>query len=963
MGKSGLPSIRKATFSGTITDPKTGKKKFYSGLTQKELEKNKLAFNTLAKEDKFRTGAVRGKKKTSRELFDYLAKGKKELDLGRKGVAEAVGQISRANRSARVRTKKVREEQLKNKPSLSWGKLLSMAGATPEGKADYTVYTNSKGQVIGISDPFRRQTYRITPTSKAKVKQFMKERQLEIDESERKKGFIRRAVEKLPTKLGDLRKLIKEEKDALRKAKTGKYGNKFTYKPFSKLSRLQAKKNFYIIAGQVIKNIDSFISLPTTISFLAKNPSYLKKIPSELVKSSKRGIKLVKTNPDEALLILGTEILLMKGTGAFIERAGKVINAGLVRLSPKFVGSLKKGNVLNIKLGGGKNAKLQVAGKIPKQKLSEQVKLAGKKVNAISSQADELLTLTKRNKVIRKPITARKGSKVIPESDFAPKTKRLLAKFDAGKIKRNELIELDELIKKEGAKGILERQFFADPSGIIRPSRLGVLAKRDAGIYDVLKGNFTLKRNRPQILFFNDVPVEKFPKNLKKVSFKIKKGLPLTRKETKELLKFQNKVSGKFKPVGFLTKESEVTLAPNELIRRVKVIGISIIDGKKVPIVQVEIIKPKGKLAELIKKLRKTPDIKDDIDKIFSKLKRNKKVIDKIEKRRISSNKKIELVRKRNLKKEVAKLEQQLKKKKKEIIKKNEISELNRKLKKKTGLDYNLSSYSNSKPYLNLNKLYSRVLKYALSLSRKLSRYKLSKLSKAPSRLSRARKTSRASKTSKVSRPKKTSKASRPSKVSRASKTSKVSKPSKVSKTSKVSRPKKTSKASRPSKVSRASKTSKVNKIIKIPIKLPEFSWDKKPPKGMTYVVNAIIRVKGKNRTIPLKTTPNRALKLIGKRVDTSTARSFKLKIIGLTKKKDIKKPSVVSKFRKKKSKGTPVLGVVEKTKHAIDTRGEKKSLKTARKVKRRKKRAKKTKSSSLRKARSKKRTSRKKKK
>lgn len=128
---------------------------------------------------------------------------------------------------------------------------------------------------------------------------------------------------------------------------------------------------------------------------------------------------------------------------------------------------------------------------------------------------------------------------------------------------------------------------------------------------------------------------------------------------------------------------------------------------------------------------------------------------------------------------------------------------------------------------------------------------------------------------------------------------------------------------------------------------LVNLAWDKKLPRGYKHLVNAIIRIKGVNREIKLNTTPNRALRRIISLVDKTTTRSFQLKIVGVKKTKDIKRPSL-QKFRLKKSRGSRVLKVVEKTKYAIDTKGEKRQLAIARalsptlrkKIKRRRKNA-----------------------
>jgi len=93
------------------------------------------------------------------------------------------------------------------------------------------------------------------------------------------------------------------------------------------------------------------------------------------------------------------------------------------------------------------------------------------------------------------------------------------------------------------------------------------------------------------------------------------------------------------------------------------------------------------------------------------------------------------------------------------------------------------------------------------------------------------------------------------------------------------------------------------------------------------YVVNPVVRIKGSNRELRWKTTPNRARKRIRSLVDRSTSRSFSLKIVGVKKGSDIKLSKSV-KFRNKKSNDPRVQIRVEKVKYAIDTSGEKRGLK-----------------------------------
>lgn len=155
---------------------------------------------------------------------------------------------------------------------------------------------------------------------------------------------------------------------------------------------------------------------------------------------------------------------------------------------------------------------------------------------------------------------------------------------------------------------------------------------------------------------------------------------------------------------------------------------------------------------------------------------------------------------------------------------------------------------------------------------------------------------------------------------------------------------KKALKLKKKGKVRQITKTTKIKKpkrkIKRIRITL---NWGKKLPRGFNYVVNALVKVEGRIRELKLKTTPNRALKKMIKFIDNTTARSFQLKLIGIKKSADIRKPSL-RKFSRKRSKNVKVLDVVEKAKYAIDTRGEKRGLRLGKVLKKRKKPKKKVK-------------------
>ena len=308
--------------------------------------------------------------------------------------------------------------------------------------------------------------------------------------------------------------------------------------------------------------------------------------------------QLIKISPLEAIVKIGTEILLLKGTGKVFKVVGKVGGKARAKLSPKFVG-VKKNIIIVPSQVKGKTIKIEIGGTVKKlaEPLKKQVELAGKEVTAVSAQADKLINLIKKTKIVRKPIP---GEKTLSKT-----TKKLLKKFDKGEISKRDLIKLDRRIRRETGRAgsLLERSFFADPRGRLRPSRLGITEK-EASLSDILKGDVTFKTQKPQVLIFEKAIVEKFPKELKGIESKLKAGKPLTRAEANKFLQFQLKKSGKFKPVGAISKEPEITLAPGEIIKKGKTIAITIIQGKRVPIIRVEVVKATSLTKKLLIKAR-----------------------------------------------------------------------------------------------------------------------------------------------------------------------------------------------------------------------------------------------------------------------------------------------------------------------------------------------------------------------
>lgn len=373
--------------------------------------------------------------------------------------------------------------------------------------------------------------------------------------------------------------------------------------------------NYIKSTAQLGKGAVGVIKNPKQAKGFLKN---IKNIPKSFKENVIKNIAIAKTNPNffigKITTEAGLEYVSFKGAGAGLKYTGKLGTKAVNAVDPLFKGAAQTGKTIKLAGKGGKTLNLKVVGSIPKESLSSQLKRAGTRVNAISSQADALVGLIRRKKLLRKPIPN--------EAKFSKSTKKLLKKFDKGTINRRELIKLDKLVRKSKAKGILERSFFADPNLRIRPSRLGLVKESGASLSDIFKGNITFRKASPQILLFEDQLVERFPKALKGIVNKIKRNKSLTSKESRKLLEFQNKKTGAFKPLGFVSRESEITLAPGEIVVRKKRLATVEINGRRVPIIKAEVQRATKGTQNLLKKFSRGELSKKQIRKLNNKLKK-----------------------------------------------------------------------------------------------------------------------------------------------------------------------------------------------------------------------------------------------------------------------------------------------------------------------------------------------------
>ncbi len=379
-----------------------------------------------------------------------------------------------------------------------------------------------------------------------------------------------------------------------------------------------------VIAKTGIDTIKGFAAIPSVINAIRKDPSLIKKIPSAIKRAGKDFGGLLRVSPTTALVKIGASFYAIKITNAGFRQLGRLSSAGFVRLNPKFSGALTAGKSLDIKTGGGKIVRLEVVNKIPTKTIKAQIKLAGKTQKiAVSTQADRLIGILKGSKVLKKPLGKTQQGRLI-EDVLGRKSSALLKRFDAGKKLSNKQINfLDNSIKKAGSKGLLERSFFADPSGKIRPSRTGINKDTKLTLLDYLTEDFSFKKSKPQILLFEKAVVEKFPPKIRKIANKLEKGKKLTSLENARYLQFTSKPSGKFKALGFASREAELTLPAGQIIKKVKKVGVTRFKGINIPILKVKIVKPTKNVKNLIKKLKSGTITNKEIKKLNKALKRN----------------------------------------------------------------------------------------------------------------------------------------------------------------------------------------------------------------------------------------------------------------------------------------------------------------------------------------------------
>lgn len=117
----------------------------------------------------------------------------------------------------------------------------------------------------------------------------------------------------------------------------------------------------------------------------------------------------------------------------------------------------------------------------------------------------------------------------------------------------------------------LERAFFADPESRFRTSRAGLRSEKRGGFFDraveSVTEPITLRQEpKPQAIYFDEQRLQNFPESMSDVERSLRRGGDLTPDQARRLEQFQLRQTGEFSPVGFVSRESEITAAPGDVL-------------------------------------------------------------------------------------------------------------------------------------------------------------------------------------------------------------------------------------------------------------------------------------------------------------------------------------------------------------------------------------------------------------
>ncbi len=294
----------------------------------------------------------------------------------------------------------------------------------------------------------------------------------------------------------------------------------------------------------------------------------IKGIPSGFIASGKQiGLELKSPTPETALGTLGGEFIILKGTGKAISGLGKSAELASARFSTKFA------PISKVKGGTGTGIKGV------KTFLDQPVEFSVEGLRSSFKFIDDI-PIRSQFDIPFAPSPISKAAESVP-----------LQLERVGKKVRVVTAQTDFPFGQE-----LERLLFFDPKGRLRTSRLGIGAQKEAGLLDILSGEVTFRKGRPQALF-GEFDIATPPSD---ILAKLTSGKALTEAELVRFGKFVETPTGKLKPVpqfrerGFGAVEPEVAFGAGEIPFKKGKRAITIIDKRKVEVIEVG-VKQSGK--------------------------------------------------------------------------------------------------------------------------------------------------------------------------------------------------------------------------------------------------------------------------------------------------------------------------------------------------------------------------------
>lgn len=460
-------------------------------------------------------------------------------------------------------------------------------------KAAGIIPVYERGELKGFSDPVKKMSYRVQDVPVEKVPILQEAGVIQVTTPTEIPGIVTPGIViPTPEVEGNINKLNRYIEQQRGKVETAIDRGELTgLKASSALAALGFASN---VAGD-LQFVQTFISDPKGessriirgLGIILRDAATGRLSENQAIQQMSR---TMITTPEYSLGWMGAEVVTGFGLGEVVKRLRTVGDIASVKLSSVGKKAENLGNIRvikNVNLGDDVTD-VKLVGRLgskdlPLEDVAKQLKLAGQDLNIVSVQ--RALGKVEDVVTIKKPI---------PKEDLlSTTTQKLLKQFDEGTLSTSEIAKLDKAIRTEipRSKGLIERFTFFDPATRARLLTRGGITQPSASLIDVFSGDFTFRRAKAPQILIQKAKIAEFPKEIGDIIRKLEKGESLTELEKARLLKWQATPTGQVKPLGAVTKEPEVILAPGESLAFDELVGTFMFKGRKVDVVKTRIIK------------------------------------------------------------------------------------------------------------------------------------------------------------------------------------------------------------------------------------------------------------------------------------------------------------------------------------------------------------------------------------